>query len=67
MTEAVNVITTAAGYPSDGSQCECCGLGLDVQAAPCGHYFCYVCRGREHDEDCDGLDGHARVIGRGQG
>ena len=42
--------------------CECCGLGLDVEQARCGHWFCYICRGRGHDEECDGQAGHSRPI-----
>ena len=45
-------------------QCECCGIGLEVGRAECGHWFCYICRGRGHDVECDGRAGHERVLMR---
>lgn len=41
-------------------QCGCCGLGLDVQHAECGHLFCYFCRERGHDKPCKGC-GHPEI------
>lgn len=33
-------------------RCVCCGGEWGTRPAPCGHHFCLLCRGREHDEDC---------------
>lgn len=35
-----------------GPACVCCGLHFCDEPAACGHFFCYVCVGRGHDEDC---------------
>jgi hypothetical protein len=36
-----------------GILCACCGLWADLDEGPmpCGHYLCYICWGRGHDED----------------
>jgi len=38
-------------YPEP--QCSCCGIGLDVVRAACGHLHCFICRGRGHDRQCE--------------